>query len=76
MSGLNAQSHHIIVSFSNIIQSLSVLQICRKYKVLDAVAYLLEKSGDVQGAFQILLEVGSSDYHIYFTDLDQVLDSV
>ncbi|XP_078620345.1 vacuolar protein sorting-associated protein 8 homolog isoform X1 [Branchiostoma floridae x Branchiostoma japonicum] len=32
------------------------LQICRKHKSLEATAYLLEKAGDVQGAFNIMLE--------------------
>ena len=32
-------------------------QICRKYKLADATAYLLEKAGDIQGAFAIILEV-------------------
>ncbi|KAK7507486.1 hypothetical protein BaRGS_00001421 [Batillaria attramentaria] len=32
------------------------LQICRKHKVSEATAYLLEKAGDIQGAFGILLQ--------------------
>ncbi|XP_013387109.1 vacuolar protein sorting-associated protein 8 homolog isoform X2 [Lingula anatina] len=32
------------------------LELCRKYKVSDATAFLLEKKGDVQGAFNINLE--------------------
>lgn len=35
-------------------------QICRTYQAMDAVAFLLEKAGDVQGAFKIMLEVSSS----------------
>jgi hypothetical protein len=33
------------------------LQICRKYKLSEATAFLLEKAGDIQGAFGIILEV-------------------
>lgn len=33
------------------------LQICRRHSVREAVAYLLEKAGDVQGALAILLEL-------------------
>ncbi|XP_075533254.1 vacuolar protein sorting 8 isoform X3 [Dermacentor variabilis] len=32
------------------------LEICHRHKVLDATAYLLEKTGDVQGALTILLQ--------------------
>lgn len=32
------------------------LEICNRHKVLDATAYLLEKTGDVQGALTILLQ--------------------
>lgn len=32
------------------------LEICRRHNVLDATAYLLEKTGDVQGALNILLQ--------------------
>lgn len=32
------------------------LEICRKYKLSEATAYLLEKAGDIQGAFGIMLE--------------------
>lgn len=32
-------------------------QIVRKHKAWEATAYLLEKAGDIQGAFRILLEV-------------------
>ena len=31
------------------------MQIVREHKIMDATAYLLEKAGDVQGAFEILL---------------------
>lgn len=33
------------------------LEICRRHNVLDATAYLLEKTGDVHGALHILLQV-------------------
>ena len=29
----------------------------RKYKILDATAYLLERVGDVKGAFDLILQV-------------------
>ncbi|VDI47973.1 vacuolar protein sorting-associated protein 8 [Mytilus galloprovincialis] len=32
------------------------LQICRKYKLSEATAFLLEKAGDIQGAFGIILQ--------------------
>ena len=32
-------------------------QICRKHKMSEATAYLLEKAGDIQGAFGIVIEV-------------------
>ncbi|XP_067145381.1 vacuolar protein sorting-associated protein 8 homolog isoform X3 [Centruroides vittatus] len=32
------------------------LEICRRYKVMDATAYVLEKAGDIHGAFDIMLE--------------------
>ncbi|XP_064597923.1 vacuolar protein sorting-associated protein 8 homolog [Liolophura sinensis] len=32
------------------------LAICRRHKISDAMAFLLEKAGDVQGAFSIILE--------------------
>ncbi|KAL5005898.1 hypothetical protein ScPMuIL_017056 [Solemya velum] len=32
------------------------LEICRKHKASEATAYLLEKAGDIQGAFGIILE--------------------
>ncbi|XP_069107470.1 vacuolar protein sorting-associated protein 8 homolog isoform X1 [Argopecten irradians] len=32
------------------------LEICRKHKLSNATAYLLEKAGDIQGAFGIMLE--------------------
>lgn len=32
-------------------------QICRRFRIPDATAFLLEKTGDVQGAFNIFLEV-------------------
>ncbi|ESO93558.1 hypothetical protein LOTGIDRAFT_215952 [Lottia gigantea] len=32
------------------------LAICREYKVSEATAYLLEKAGDIHGAFRIMLE--------------------
>ena len=36
------------------------LQICRKHKLSEPTAYLLEKAGDIQGAFGIILEVNHS----------------
>ena len=33
-----------------------VIQIVRRYNISDAVAYLLEKAGDIQGAFGIMRE--------------------
>lgn len=32
------------------------LEICRHFKVMDATAYVLEKAGDIHGAFSIMLE--------------------
>ncbi|KAG1714892.1 Vacuolar protein sorting-associated protein 8 [Nymphon striatum] len=32
------------------------LDICRKYNILEAVSYLLEKTGDIKGAFKIILK--------------------
>lgn len=37
--------------------SLCCRQICRRHSVREAVAYLLEKAGDVHGALDILLQV-------------------
>jgi len=38
-------------------QTKFVVQICRKHKLSEATAYLLEKAGDVHGAFGIMLDV-------------------
>lgn len=43
---------------ASVLSSLSYFcQICRKYKLSEAVAFLLERTGDIQGAFNILYEV-------------------
>lgn len=34
-----------------------IVQICRRHKNSEATAYLLEKAGDIQGAFGIILTV-------------------
>ena len=34
-----------------------LVQVCAKARLLDATAYLLERSGDTEGAFRLMLEV-------------------
>ncbi|PVD38848.1 hypothetical protein C0Q70_01472 [Pomacea canaliculata] len=66
-----SRRYHVFTFINNIVQSqlyteaekkqlqeeaLRNLEICRKHKVSEATAYLLEKAGDVQGAFGILLQ--------------------
>ncbi|CAN7990373.1 unnamed protein product [Ixodes hexagonus] len=48
--------HQFIASFDGY-RLEETLEICRRNKVLDATAYLLERTGDIPGAFSILLEV-------------------
>ncbi|EEC14167.1 conserved hypothetical protein, partial [Ixodes scapularis] len=48
--------HQFISSFDGY-RLEETLEICRRHKVCDATAYLLERAGDIQGAFSILLEV-------------------
>lgn len=48
--------HQFISSFDGY-RLDETLEICRRHKVFDATAYLLERAGDIQGAFSILLEV-------------------
>ena len=38
-----------------------VLQICRRYDVSEATSFLLEKLGEVQEAFDVLLKVCSNN---------------
>lgn len=40
-------------------QCVLIVQICRRHKNSEATAYLLEKAGDIQGAFGIILTVTS-----------------
>ena len=46
------------------------LAICRKHLLTDAVAFLLERTGDVQGAFNLLLK----SLRVKITSLDRTLD--
>ncbi|XP_059149378.1 vacuolar protein sorting-associated protein 8 homolog [Physella acuta] len=45
------------------------LEIVRKHRAWEATAYLLEKAGDIQGAFQILLENLQNHLKTLITDL-------
>ncbi|XP_033098288.1 vacuolar protein sorting-associated protein 8 homolog [Anneissia japonica] len=46
------------------------LKIVRYYKVSDATAFLLEKAGDIQGAFGILIEALQVKVRIYIDSVD------
>ena len=37
--------------------SMSITQVCAGAKIFDAMAYLLERTGDVKEAFKLILEV-------------------
>jgi hypothetical protein len=39
-----------------------LFQIVKRFDIIDAMAYLLEKSGDVKGAFSLLLQVSLQTY--------------
>ena len=38
-------------------ESLFLLQICQKYEVTYATAYIMEKTEDIEGAFGVLFQV-------------------
>ena len=40
-----------------VFQYFFLLQICAMARVRDAIAYLLERTGDIKGAFKIIQEV-------------------
>ena len=42
------------------------VQIVRDHKIMDGTAYLLEKAGDVQGAFDILLTNLLEALHLFY----------
>ena len=46
-----------------------LFQICRRHAVMDAVGFLLEKAGDIQGAFNIMLEVCKSNQYSILLNL-------
>ena len=37
--------------------SVGLPQVVRKYKILDATAYLLERVGDIKEAFELIMQV-------------------
>ena len=49
------------INMYNIFNTIFFVQIVKEHNIVNATAYLLERNGDVQGAFNVLFEV---KYHI------------
>ena len=54
----------MLVSYYKDMCRRDVLQICRRYDVSEATSFLLEKLGEVQEAFDVLLKVCNNNNNI------------